>query len=156
MSESPQVSPAVHFVLGPFESNSTFALPIESATTVSCPSVLLVGRHGSLGKSILRSLNKLETELSFIVPQSITSEYVKNGGYEVVLLDSSVTTEQRRRLAAGLIGSNASIYYSFPVENGCWWLPLLRCGQDCHGAPAFRRSEFPLELERVLSEPTDA
>jgi len=156
MSEGRQVSPAIRYVPGRFETNSTYALRIESPTVVSSPSILLVGRNGSWGKSILRSLEKLGAELSFHVPQSLTSEYVKNAGYELVLLDSTVTPEQRRRLASGLIGSNASIFYTFPVENGCWWLPMLRHGQDCHGAPAFRRSEFPLELERILSELTDA
>jgi hypothetical protein len=156
MSESPQVSPGIRHLPVKFETKSTFALRIESATAVSCPSVLLVGRNGSWGKAILRSLEKLGTELSFKLPQSLTAEYVKNGGYELVLLDSTVTSEQRRGLASGLIGSNASIFYTFPVENGCWWLPLLRHGQNCHGAPAFRRGEFPLELERILSEPTDA
>jgi len=81
---------------------------------------------------------------------------VRRGTYNLILLDSTVAPEQRRQLASELIGSGVSIFYTFPVENGCWWLPTLRHGQDCHGAPAFRRSEFPIELERILQDQTEA
>ena len=99
---------------------------------------------------VLRSLEKFDCEWSFVSPQIVTAEYVRKGAYNLILLDSTVSPEQRKQLASELIGSKASIFYTFPVENGCWWLPTLRRGQDCHGAPAFRRNEFPFELERIL------
>ena len=156
MSEGPQVSPATRYEPGTFDNNSSFAIHAHESTAVSCPSVLLVGRNASWGTSVLKSLQKLGTELSFAAPRGLTAEQVKNGGYNVILLDSTVSPEQRKQLACELIGSEVSIFYTFPVENGCWWLPALRRGQDCHGAPAFRKSEFPLELQRILSESTDA
>ena len=94
--------------------------------------------------------------MSFAAPQTVTAEYVRKGAYDLILLDSTVSPEQRRQLASELIGSEASIFYTFPVENGCWWLPTLRRGQDCHGTPAFRRNEFPFELERILRDETEA
>jgi hypothetical protein len=133
-----------------FEHNSSLTSNSQGTTAISCPNVLLVGRNGSWGALVLRSLEKFECELSFAAPQIVTSEYARNGEYNLILLDSTVPPEQRRQLASELIGSEASIFYTFPVENGCWWLPTLRRGQDCHGTPAFRRNEFPLELERIL------
>jgi len=111
---------------------------------------LVVGRNGSWGTPVLKSLEKFGTELLFVAPQTVTSEYVRKGAYNLILLDSTVPPEQRRQLASELIGSEASIFYTFPVENGCWWLPALHHGKDCHGTPAFRRNEFPFELERLL------
>jgi hypothetical protein len=102
---------------------------------------LLVGRSGSWGTLVLKSLEKFGSELSFATPESITSESLRISGYGLILLDSTVPPEQRKQLVAELAGSSASIFYTFPVENGCWWL---------HGSPAFRRNEFPLELERML------
>jgi hypothetical protein len=116
---------------------------------------LLVGRNGSWGTTVLKSLEKFGSELFFVAPQTVTSEYVRRGAYNLILLDSTVPPEQRRKLASELIGSDASIFYTFPVENGCWWLPALRQGQDCLGTPAFRRNEFPLELERILRAQTE-
>jgi hypothetical protein len=101
---------------------------------------------------MLKYLEKFGSEISFAPPQAVTPEYVKNGDYNLILLDSTVPAEQRRHLSCELAGSEASIFYAFPVENGCWWLPTLRRGRDCHGAPAFRRNEFPLELERILQD----
>lgn len=104
---------------------------------------------------MIKSLEKFGAELFFRTPQEITPEYVRKSAFHLILLDSTVSPEQRRRLASELVGSNVSIFYSFPVENGCWWLPTLRQGQDCHGTPAFRRKEFPYELERILGEQTE-
>jgi hypothetical protein len=150
MSSRPQVSPAIDYAPGVFKTNSSLTSHSQEVAAVSCPSVLLVGRNGSWGTLVLKSLGKFECELSFAAPQIVTADYVRNGAYDLILLDSTVSPEQRRQLASELIGSEASIFYTFPVENGCWWLPTLRRGKDCHGAPAFRRREFPFELERIL------
>jgi hypothetical protein len=150
MSSRPQLAPATDYMPSTFEIVSSKSPQSNGATAISCPNVLLVGRNGSWGTLVLKSLEKFGAELSFAAPQTVTSEYVRNGAYSLVLLDSTVPPEQRRQLASELAGSEASIFYTFPVENGCWWLPTLRCGQDCHGAPAFRRNEFPFELERIL------
>jgi hypothetical protein len=150
MSSRPQLSPAAVYKSRMFETDSSLPSHSQGATTVSCPSVLLVGRSGSWGTLVLKSLEKFGSELSFATPESITSESLRISGYGLILLDSTVPPEQRKQLVAELAGSSASIFYTFPVENGCWWLPVLRQGQDCHGSPAFRRNEFPLELERML------
>jgi hypothetical protein len=150
MSSRPQVAPAIDYMPSTFEIVSSTSPRPNVATVISCPNVLLVGRNGSWGTPVLRTLEKVRSELSFATPQAVTPEFVREGAYNLILLDSTVPPEQRRRLASELIGSEASIFYTFHVENGCWWLPTLRRGQDCHGAPAFRRTEFPFELERIL------
>jgi len=156
MSSGPQVSPAISFQAGMFEKNSSLTTRSQGATAISCPSVLLVGRNGSWGALVLKSLERFGAESFFAAPQAVTPEYVRRNAYDLVLLDSTVPPEQRRELASELAGSSVSIFYTFPVENGCWWLPTLRHGQDCHGTPAFRRNEFPYELERILQDQAEA
>jgi hypothetical protein len=150
MSSGPQLAPLVEFVSRTIEADDSLPSRPQSTTVVSCALVLLVGRNGSWGATVLRSFEKFGSALSYVTPQTATPEYVKNGAFHLILLDSTVSADQRRRLAFELAGSNVSIFYTFPVENGCWWLPALRRGLDCHGAPAFRRNEFPPELERIL------
>jgi hypothetical protein len=133
-----------------FETNSSLRLHRQDTAAVPCPSVLLVGRNGSWGTAVLRSLEKYGSELTFAAPDAVMSELLKRSGHALILLDSTVSPEQRKELVADLTGSAISIFYTFPVENGCWWLPALRQGKDCHGSPAFRRNEFPFELERIL------
>jgi hypothetical protein len=155
MSGKPQLSPVV-FETSTFENKSSLASRSHGAAAISCPSVLLVGRNGSWGKLVLKSLEKFGAELTFAPPQAVTPEHVRKGAHNIILLDSTVPPEQRRQLASELAGSSVSIFYSFPVESDCWWLPTLEHGQDCHGAPAFRRNEFPNELERILQDHTEA
>ncbi len=154
MSHGPQVSPPVEYAPGIFETDSTIAARAHVEKAVSCPTVLLVGRTGSWGSSLLRALQKLCSELSYAPPQAVTAESARRAGYGLILLDSTVSPEQRRQLVTELAGTEISIFYTFPVEYGCWWLPALRHGQNCHGEPAFRRNEFPFELKRILQEPT--
>jgi hypothetical protein len=156
MSSRPQVSSAAVFDSRMFETDCSFALSSATPSAVSCPSVLLVGRSGSWGTPVLRCLEKYETELTFAAPEAITAESLRITGYSIILLDSTVPLEQRKQLVADLTGSAISIFYTFPVENDCWWLPVLRKGQDCHGSPAFRRNEFPSELERMLQDQAEA
>jgi hypothetical protein len=156
VSNTSQSAAAIAYAPRLFETDPPLHPHSAGASAVSSPNVLLVGRNGSWGTLVLKSLAKFGSELSFAAPETATSNYVREGAYGLILLDSTVTPEQRRQLASELLGSGASIFYTFPVENGCWWLPTLHRGQDCHGAPAFRRNEFPLELERILQGQTEA
>jgi hypothetical protein len=156
MSSAPQLAPANDFLSELFEKLSSLPSHSNSVTVVSCPTVLLVGRNGAWGTAALKSLEKLGSELSYVTPQDVTPEFLRSGSYKLILLDSTVDPEQRKQLTSELSGSEASIFYTFPVENGCWWVPTLLRGQDCHGAPAFRRNEFPLELERIFQEQAES
>ena len=156
MSSRPQLSRLAAYEPRIFETNSSPTPHSVGTVAVSCPNVLLVGKNSSWGTLLLRYLEKFRSELSLASPRTVTSEYVRKGGFDLALLDSTVAPEHRRQLASGLVGSGVSIFYTFPVENGCWWVPTLRRGQDCHGAPAFRSNEFQFELMRILQDQTEA
>jgi hypothetical protein len=51
-----------------------------------------------------------------------------------------------------LAGSQASFYYAYPVENGCWWMPALHRGERCFGAPAMRPAKFTGVIDQVVEE----
>jgi hypothetical protein len=51
-----------------------------------------------------------------------------------------------------LTGSRTTLFLALPVEQGCWWVPILRSGQDCFGAPALRPGEFTIALDGILKE----
>ena len=36
------------------------------------------------------------------------------------------------------------------VENGCWWLPVIRNGVDCVGTSAFSPKEFTSVLAEIV------
>jgi hypothetical protein len=60
-------------------------------------------------------------------------------------------------MMAMLEGSSVNMFHMLPVEESCWWLPVLRYGENCLGTPAFRPREFTYVLaEIVKSINTDA
>lgn len=157
MSTAARIAPVPEFEAAPVAPNTSSVTPKPQISVgTACPRVLLVGRHGAWSDALLQSLQKVDGQLSFVTPLSLTAEVARKGAYSLVLLDSTVAADQRRDLVTALLGSNASIFYTFPVENGCWWCPALKLGKDCHGSPAFRRREFHAEIERVFGEHAEA
>jgi hypothetical protein len=55
-------------------------------------------------------------------------------------------------LAVLLRGSPTTLFYALRVEVGHWWVPILRLGEECFGAPALRPGEFANALDGVLKE----
>lgn len=53
-------------------------------------------------------------------------------------------------MLAKLAHAKCSVFFSYPVRNGCWWLPLLHRGEHCSGSPALRAGEFNTVLEQVV------
>ena len=153
MSTAARIAPIPEFEAASAapKTSSRTPKPRSSAVT-ACPGVLLVGRQGAWSDALLESLQKVDGQLSYVTPLSATQELVRKGEYSLVLLDSTVPPEQRRDLVSALTGTKASVFYTFPVENGCWWLPALQFGTDCHGSPAFRRREFHAEVEHILRD----
>jgi len=72
--------------------------------------------------------------------------------FDLVLSLHTSRGTSRLCLAVLLSGSPTTLFYALRVEVGCWWVPLLRLGEECFGAPALRPSEFADALDEVLKE----
>jgi hypothetical protein len=51
-----------------------------------------------------------------------------------------------------LSGSQTTLFYALRVEVGYWWVPMLRLGEECLGAPVLRPGEFANSLNELLEE----
>lgn len=152
MQRTSEVVSNIGFKRRPTRTNSDSSFPALNPVADAKPSVLLVGRETSWASPLLGLIEEFGAERVLVSPLNATSAYVKRSGHALVLLDSSVPPEQRKQLVSDLLTSGVSLFYAYPVEVGCWWLPALLFGEDCHGSPAFRASEFPLALKRLLHE----
>jgi hypothetical protein len=70
------------------------------------------------------------------------------------LILSTTALHEANSLVTELGDSACTAYYCYPVEDGCWWLPVARHGQKCFGAPGLRPSEFVAVLDEMLREIT--
>jgi hypothetical protein len=112
--------------------------------------VLLIGESEN-GSSYLRG--QLESRgCSCWFAQATEKSVASFAPYSFHLILSTTPLHQFNRLLTELGGSNCTVFYSCPVEDGCWWLPVVRRGQKCLGAPALRPSEFIRELDQMVKK----
>ncbi len=63
---------------------------------------------------------------------------------------TSLNTQRLSEMMATLEGSSVTMFHMLPVEESCWWLPVLRYGENCLGAPAFRSREFTYVFVEII------
>jgi hypothetical protein len=112
--------------------------------------VLLLGECAKGSSHLLWHLEQRGCHCWFATSAEQGIALFKKHRFPLILSASPV--RQATRMIALLGRSNCSVFYAYPVENGCWWLPLINGGQKCFGAPALRPSEFADVLDQKLKE----
>ena len=79
-------------------------------------------------------------------------ELLNQKQFDIVLTTHRIEGNSTDWLGAALSGSRATLFYALPVEVGCWWVPVLRVGAECFGAPALRPREFSDALDKLVEE----
>lgn len=150
MSSIPQVSPSVDSNRVPARTSTKYRAILPAPLPVPKARILMVGQSTSWGAPLQSMFKELGCDFSFAPSLRATPEHVRKGSYALLLLDSTVPPPHRKRLISGLLGSGTSIYQLFPVEIGCWWLPVMVAGEDRFGSPGFRTKELLAELASKL------
>src|SRR5258708_16816610 len=112
--------------------------------------VLLVGENAKGSSFLLRRLEKRGCECCVATSSSEATRFSVGQVFDMVLctdLEEGINT-----FISSLAGSSTTLFLCYPVENSCWWLPVLRHGAKCLGAPALRPAEFGCALEGVVGE----
>jgi hypothetical protein len=112
-------------------------------------SILLVGESLHLC-SPFRRLEKLECECHFAESHQEVGKLLSHTKLDIVL--SIYTHQSLSEMTALLAGSRVTMFHMLPVEESCWWLPVLRNGDHCLGAPAIRPSEFTCVLVEIIKD----
>jgi hypothetical protein len=113
--------------------------------------VLLIGRRTSWGWSMITMLKELGCAVSFLTAVEEASRTTGLEEFDVILGGSDCNHALHR--LPSLRGSHASVFYVYPVEDSCWWLPALNQGADCYGSVALRPAEFAAHLKQLLRIP---
>ena len=117
--------------------------------------ILLIGESPYLFSLCRSSLEKTGCQCHFAESRQEIGKLLRH-----TELDIALTLNAQHGLSeivALLAGSRVSMFHRVPVEEGCWWLPVLRNGHNCLGAAAFRPNEFSCVFaEIVKSIITDA
>jgi hypothetical protein len=110
--------------------------------------VLLVGDSPHLFVSFQFPLERVGCECHFAKSHEEMGKLFRHTKPDVVL--SLNTCQSLSEMASLLGGLCVSMFHMLPVEEGCWWLPVVRNGENCLGAPAFRPNEFAHVLAEIV------
>jgi hypothetical protein len=110
--------------------------------------VLLIGESRHSFSFCLSPLAEVGCECHFA--ESLQEIIYILGRAKVDIVLSLNTQQSLAELTALLAGSCSSLFHRLPVEEGCWWLPVLRNGESCLGAAAFRSNEFTRVLAQIV------
>ena len=116
------------------------------------PKVLLVGKTSRSYSSLPTHLRKQGCEYRFAASSQEVYRLFDKYSFDLVLVPIRLGCESLYHLVDLLNGSGTTLFYSQAVEDGCWWLPALRLGTNCFGAPALRPSEFVAALDESIQE----
>ncbi|HYB61536.1 MAG TPA: hypothetical protein VEH50_08665 [Methylomirabilota bacterium] len=116
------------------------------------PNILLIASSPLGTSSLVKLLNKWACEIHTCSSSHEARALVAKQSFDLVLSEFGLRDGNSCPLTASLIGTNATLLYSYPVEAGCWWLPAVKNGQSCWGSPAMRSAEFIGFLETFLAE----
>ncbi len=85
-------------------------------------------------------------------PAEEAFQILRDQKFDLVLSPTSLRDGKLYSIMSLLEGSDTTVFYSYAVEDSCWWLPALRSGKKCFGSPAFRQSEFVALLDETIDQ----
>jgi len=110
--------------------------------------VLLVNQSATDASHIVEYIRSLGCQCALSRSAKEAGLLLLRENFDLVLSKFEVPGGDWHELPELLIGREMSLFYFYAVEGGCWWIPRVSRGKECHGAAALR----PLEFARVLKE----
>jgi hypothetical protein len=114
--------------------------------------VLLVGESPDVFSSCRRRLEASGCHCQFAECRREVWDVLEQRQFDIVLSVHKGGGASTESLGTLLSGSRSTLFYALPVERGCWWVPILRAGEECFGMPALRPTEFASALDELLEQ----
>lgn len=114
------------------------------------PQLLLVGKDANGASSLAGKLRGWGCRCDVASSCGEVCRLLNLRQFDVVLCEIDLPDGRGYRLIPLLLESQSSLFFSLPVEDGCWWLPAIVRGRHCFGSRALRPDEFARELRQLL------
>ena len=115
-----------------------------------CVNVLVLGESAKGSSSLVRRLQKWGCACSFATSTEEALALFDRHAFHLIL--STLPVHGLGPLLNQLRESDCTVFFTCPVEDGCWWVPAMRHGQKSVGTPALLPSEFAELLPRLVKE----
>ena len=113
--------------------------------------VLLVGSCARRSSVLGRYLLKRGCNVSVAARKKDAIELLQRGRFDVVLSGFRLPDGTAYELMEALRGTDTTMFFSFAVEDSCWWITALLQGQDRSEEAGMRPREFTKVLDEQLS-----
>ena len=98
---------------------------VSTGNEISKAGVLLVGKGQHMFSFLRPPLERLGCECHVARSCQEISDLLGRTAYQIL-----------SEIVSLLAGQCVSMFHVLRVEKGCWWLPVIRNGQDCLGTSA--------------------
>lgn len=115
------------------------------------PRILLVGKSEQDLAGLEQYLRKWLCECRAATSCRQACELLRAAPFDLVLAESGLPDGGPDHLISLLVGTEATLFFSYPVHHSCWWLPAVVEGRYCWGQPGLRPAEMAPVLDRLLS-----
>ena len=122
----------------------------------SRPKVLLVNVDKSAAHHLLNYLRSLGCLCSLTRSNEEACDLFRRDEFDLVLSRFVPLGGACHELVMLSAGTRASFFYFFAVEDGCWWIPRVRFGQEFWGETALYPRQFAYILEKLIQEIANA
>ena len=112
--------------------------------------VLLIGENAQGCSHLVDRLRARGCKCEHVNSYEAACSLLRTQDFCVVLSPTRLHKRSCLPLMGLLEGSDITLFYAEPVEQGCWWLPALRRGIRCFGSCAVRASEFVSTLIETI------
>jgi len=118
--------------------------------------VLFVGEYPALSASVARALKSLGCECHYAASCEQALAALQRRKYRLVLSKAKLADGSARQLLPPVESGSGWLFLSFPVEDGCWWIPVMEEGRMCMEAVALHSREFSKALVKILRAAPEA
>jgi hypothetical protein len=123
---------------------------VSTRNDVSMVGVLLIGKSRHMFSFLMPSLEKLGCECHVAKSGQEISDLLRHNELRIVF---GLNTHQNlSEIVPLLAGQCVSMFQVLRVEKGCWWLPVIRNGEDCRGTSALSSKEFTSVLAEIVMD----
>ena len=114
--------------------------------------VLLVDETVSDASHLVNYLRNLDCLCAFSRSLNGACALLLSEQFDLVLSKFVLPGGDRHELSTLVMGRQASLFYFYAVEGGCWWIPRVCQGKECQGEAALRPNEFLCALKEMITD----
>jgi len=115
------------------------------------PTALLIGESPQGYSYLAKRLQERGCDCEFATTWQEAESRLQARNFDVVLSPARLRGHGMLALSTQLDQCGTTLFYSYAVEDGCWWLPAIRSGKNCFGSSALQPSELISALDETIA-----